>query len=205
LLRIYTYLHIIQFNTQKYLKDTILRNFVKIIIQISVERMNETFDRLLRVIRGRRTRKSKLSRLIGMRVSRYCLLTKFLMWIYDNEWLIENYCPVAIRFITGQRFLIFKIFLPLPHAYLSYLPLFFHKKINYIDIFLSYTFKIKLQEYSHIWLRNVIILMWHIFILSYCNIIFIRREKSLLYEFPIKIYYWWKISMFFSFSIKSFQ
>jgi hypothetical protein len=57
----------------------------KIMIRISVERMSETFGRLLRVIRGRRTRKSKLSRLIGMRVSRYCLLTKFLMRIYDNE------------------------------------------------------------------------------------------------------------------------
>jgi len=58
---------------------------IKIRILQSVERMSETFGRLLRVIRGRRTRKSKLSRLIGMRVSRYCLLTKFLMRIYDNE------------------------------------------------------------------------------------------------------------------------
>lgn len=48
----------------------------------NVER--ETFGRLLRV-RGRRTRKSELSRLIGMRVSRYCLLTKFLTRVYDNE------------------------------------------------------------------------------------------------------------------------
>lgn len=60
-------------------------------ISQSVERMSETFGRLLRVIRGRRTRKSKLSRLIGMRVSRYCLLTKFLMRIYDNERSVEDY------------------------------------------------------------------------------------------------------------------
>lgn len=72
-------------------RSYIFARLCKIMIRISVERMSETFGRLLRVTRGRRTRKSKLSRLISMRVSRYCLLTKFLMRIYDNEWPIEDY------------------------------------------------------------------------------------------------------------------
>jgi len=73
------------FNAEERRRRNVSARLCKIMIRISVERMSETFGRLLRVIRGRRTRKSKLSRLIGMRVSRYCLLTKFLMRIYDNE------------------------------------------------------------------------------------------------------------------------
>lgn len=106
-------------------------------IRISVERMNETFGRLLRVIRGRRTRKLKLSRLIGMWVLRYCLLTKFLMRIYDNERSIED-CPVAIWFIAEQRFSVFKIFLLL--LYRMYLIIF--SKSHHI--LLNYTLKIRL-------------------------------------------------------------